>query len=43
MTAAYANEMVKKGFDLVTLSSDFRLMMASAATILSDVNLDGKG
>ena len=43
MTAAYANEMVEKGFDLVTLSSDFRLMMASAAAILSDVNPRGKG
>jgi hypothetical protein len=35
--------MVEKGFDLVTLSSDFRLMLASAAAILSDVNLGGKG
>ena len=43
MTAAYANEMVEKGFDLVTLSSDFRLMLASASAILSDVNLGGRG
>ena len=38
MTAAYAREMVDRGFDLVTLSSDFRLMMASAANILFDFN-----
>jgi len=43
MTAAYANEMVEKGFDLVTLSSDFRLMLAGASAILSDVNLGGRG
>ena len=43
MTAAYANEMVEKGFDLVTLSSDFRLMLASAANILSDFNSATKG
>jgi hypothetical protein len=35
--------MVEKGFDLVTLSSDFRLMLASASAILSDVNLGGRG
>lgn len=39
MSAAYANEMIDKGFDLVTLSSDFRHMMASASAMLSDVNL----
>lgn len=43
MTAAYAVEMVEKGFDLVTLSSEFRLMMASAASILSDFNSTAKG
>jgi 4-hydroxy-2-oxoheptanedioate aldolase len=43
MTADYANEMFKKGFDLVTLSSEFRLMMAAAADILSDFNLTVKG
>lgn len=37
MSAVYANEMIDKGFDLVTLSSDFRLMMASAGAILADV------
>jgi 4-hydroxy-2-oxoheptanedioate aldolase len=39
MSAAYANEMIDKGFDLITLSSDFRHMMASAAAMLSDVDL----
>lgn len=39
MSAAYANEMIDKGFDLVTLSSDFRHLMASAAAMLSDINL----
>lgn len=43
MTAAYAAEMVAKGFDLVTLSSDFRLMMAAAGDILSDFNSAIKG
>lgn len=43
MTAAYATEMVEKGFDLVTLSSEFRLMMAGAATILSDFNSATRG
>jgi 4-hydroxy-2-oxoheptanedioate aldolase len=43
MTADYANEMIEKGFDLVTLSSEFRLMMAAATDILSDVNLTVKG
>lgn len=42
MSSNYANEMLAKGFDLVTLSSDFRLMMASAAKILEDVNLPGQ-
>ncbi|MEC7489483.1 MAG: aldolase/citrate lyase family protein [Pseudomonadota bacterium] len=35
MTAEYANEMVARGFDLVTLSSDFRHMLASASNMLS--------
>lgn len=39
LSTAYANEMIDKGFDLVTLSSDFRHMMASASAMLSDVNL----
>lgn len=42
MSVAYANEMIDKGFDLVTLSSDFRHMMASAAAMLSDVNIRDK-
>ncbi|MBI05231.1 MAG: 2,4-dihydroxyhept-2-ene-1,7-dioic acid aldolase [Pelagibacteraceae bacterium] len=39
MSSDYANEMVAKGFDLVTLSSDFRHMMASAQGMLSATNL----
>ena len=38
MTAEYANEMIEKGFDLVTLSSDFRHMIANAATMLEATN-----
>ena len=43
MTPEYANEMIGKGFDLVTLSSDFRLMMSAASKILSDVEIPGRG
>ncbi len=39
MSSAYANEMIDKGFDLITLSSDFRHMMAAASGMLSDINL----
>ena len=31
--------MIDKGFDLITLSSDFRHMMAAASGMLSDINL----
>jgi 4-hydroxy-2-oxoheptanedioate aldolase len=43
MSAGYANEMVDQGFDLVTLSSDFRHMMASASAMLSDMKIRDKG
>ncbi len=39
MSADYANEMVDKGFDLVTLSSEFRHMMASANAMLAATKL----
>jgi len=39
MSAEYANEMVVKGFDLVTLSSDFRHMMGSANAMLAATKL----
>ena len=42
MTAEYANEMIERGFDLVTLSSDFRHMIANAATMLEATNLNQK-
>jgi len=39
MSAEYANEMVEKGFDLVTLSSEFRHMLASANAMLAATKL----
>jgi 4-hydroxy-2-oxoheptanedioate aldolase len=39
MSADYANAMIEKGFDLVTLSGDTRHMIASASRMLAD--LDG--
>ena len=42
MSVAYASEMIDKGFDLVTLSSDFRHMMASASAMLADVTMRDK-
>lgn len=38
MSSAYANKMIDKGFDLVTLSSDFRHMLANASAMLSETN-----
>ncbi len=39
MTAEYANEMIERGFDLVTLSSDFRHMIANAKDMLEATKL----
>ena len=41
MSADYANAMIEKGFDLVTLSGDTRHMVASASRMLAD--MDGGG
>jgi 4-hydroxy-2-oxoheptanedioate aldolase len=38
MTADYANEMIEKGFDLVTLSNEYRHMATQAAKVLGEVN-----
>ncbi len=39
MSAEYAIEMIEKGFDLVTLSSDFRHMIANASDMLAAVKI----
>ena len=39
MSSDYANEMLEKGFDLVTLSSDFRHMLTSANAMLASTKL----
>ena len=41
MSSDYANEMLEKGFDLVTLSSDFRHMLASANAMLANTKWPG--
>jgi 4-hydroxy-2-oxoheptanedioate aldolase len=37
LTSDYANEMIEKGFDLVTLSAEYRHMATQAAQVLSEV------
>ena len=38
MPSEYANEMIEKGFDLVTLSNEYRHMATQAAKVLGEVN-----
>ena len=37
LSAEYANTMIDKGFDLVTLSNDYRHMVSRASEVLSQV------
>ena len=39
MTSEYANEMIEKGFDLVTLSNEYRHMATHAAQVLGEVKV----
>ena len=43
LSAEYATEMVEKGFDLVTLSSEFRHMMAGASAMLDKFSSMNRG
>lgn len=43
LSAGYAGDMIAKGFDLVTLSSDLRHMMAAASAMLAEFRARGEG